>query len=189
MPCGCANRVRVPAYARRVSLGCVLLSVGSALLQIVGLGLVARDLWRVQRQTFGTPLWFQRLRGRVLRLLGRQRGRMVEVSGTVAAGSGVSVRATVRRGPGQTLEERVAALEANLTAVDQETAERFSDMEQRLTTAHHRVDEVRGYVDQLRREQDEARHEELRQTMPWQWVGTGLFAAGTLLAMWSDLNC
>ena len=83
----------------------------------------------------------------------------------------------------------MAALEANLTAVDQETAERFSDMEQRLTTAHHRVDEVRGYVDQLRREQDEARHEELRQTMPWQWVGTGLFAAETLLAMWSDLNC
>jgi hypothetical protein len=171
-----------------VPLGCVLLIVASAGLEITGLGLLAMDLWRVQRRRLGTPRWMQRLRARWRRLLGRQQTVTGAAASVLATVHG-SARARVRRGPGETLETRIAVLEANLDELDRDTSARFTDMEQRLTAAHQRVDEIRGYVDQLRRDQEEAEREELQRSIPWQWVGTGLFALGALLGMWANLAC
>ena len=173
-----------------MGVGCVLLIVGSAALQIVGLGLVARDLWRVQHQTFGTPAWVQRLRGRLRQLLGRQRTHTAQVSLGSAVEVDSALRLRVRRGASDdTLDARVRALEANLAELEKDTDARFAELDHHLAEAHRRADEVRAHVDQLHRELEAARREELRETLPWQWIGTGLFAVGALLAMWSDLAC
>jgi hypothetical protein len=173
-----------------MGLGCVLLIVGSATLQVTGLGLVAWELWRVQHQELGPPRWMQwvRVRWRLLR------GRPPEVharglSSLFSIES--AVRGKVRKGApaDATLEQRVIALESNLAAMDTETEKRLAELDQRLTKAHQRADEAHAYADQLRQQHAQERREELRQTMPWQWVGTGLFAVGALLAMWASLAC
>jgi hypothetical protein len=109
------------------------------------------------------------------------------LGGAVATGGAVGVRVT--RGPGETLDSRVAALEANLAELDRVTEGRFGEMNERLTTAEQRAAEVRAYIDEMRQAQEEARREELRGSMPWQWMGTGLFAVGALLGMWTNLAC
>jgi hypothetical protein len=172
-----------------VSLGCVLLIVGSALLQIVGLFLVARDLWRVQHRELGTPRWVQAAQARWRRLL-RRPGKVHSVSGHVAVSTEAAGRLSVRRAAATpTVEARLAALEANLAELEKDTESRFADVEQRLTEANRRADEARAHADRLRQELEQARRDELRQTMPWQWIGTGLFALGALLAMCGSLAC
>jgi hypothetical protein len=58
-----------------------------------------------------------------------------------------------------------------------------------LGNAERRADELRVAMEQMRREQKDAEREELRRTVPLQWVGAGLFAAGALLGMWANLAC
>jgi hypothetical protein len=173
-----------------VSISCVLLIVGSVALQIVGLGLVARDLWRVQHRELGSPRWWLALRARWRRLLGRP-PTVHEVSVGLAGTAEVAGRLRIHRGtgPDATLEARVVALEANVKEMDEYLQTRLVEIDQQLDKVRESADEVRAYVDQLRQEQDQARREELRETLPWQWIGTGLFAIGALLAMWSDLAC
>jgi hypothetical protein len=172
-----------------MGLGCVLLIVASAGLEIIGLGLLAMDLWRVQRRELGTPEWMQRLRGLWDRL--RRRPQPVHLKGLDAAlSTEAAVRLRVKRGAADaTVESRLAALEANLAELDQATEHRFADMEERLTAAHQRADEVRAYIDEIRRDQEDARREDLRASIPRQWRGTLLFAIGALLGMWANLAC
>jgi hypothetical protein len=172
-----------------VCLGCVLLIVASAGLEILGLGLVALELWRVQRRKLGTPRWVLRVRALWQRLW--RRGRTVDVKATLHGSIDVegALRLRVKRGPGDTLESRVAALEANLDELDRETQESFKTVDARLGNTERAVDESRQALQQLRIDQEEAEREELRRSIPWQWLGTGLFAIGALLGMWANLAC
>jgi hypothetical protein len=172
-----------------MGVGCVLLIVGSALLQIVGLGLVARDLWRIQHQTFGVPVWMRRVRVGVLRLLGRSTAQTVELKGAMSASFSMRGRGTVRRPPGNTMEERVAALEANFGHLERDMQGYVAELREQAREAEARVTELRVHMDQLEHEREQARHRDLRETLPWQWIGTGLFAVGALLAMWGSLAC
>ena len=83
----------------------------------------------------------------------------------------------------------MAALEANLDELDRETQESFKTVDARLGNTERGVDESRRALHQLRTDQEEAEREELRRSIPWQWLGTGLFAVGALLGMWANLAC
>jgi hypothetical protein len=61
-------------------MGCVVLIVLGVVFEVIGLGLVAWQLWRVQRREFGMPVWWTTLRRRVLRLTRRSRAWRSEYS-------------------------------------------------------------------------------------------------------------
>lgn len=170
-----------------MGFGCVAIIVPSAVLEILGLSLVAVDLWRLQLRELGTPQWVRRLQAVARRLLGRP-PRTVALGASLKSAAHISAAMRVRRAPGTTVDERLASLEANLESLHADTSDRFADMEQRLTAVHERVDEARAHVEALRRQQQEARREELRKSMPLQWLGTALFAAGALLEMWVNFS-
>ena len=76
----------------------------------------------------------------------------------------------------------MAALEANLAAIDEETTDRFERQDD-----HH--GQLREHISALTTElwgEQEAlgheRREQLRESMAWQWIGTGLFLIGAILA-------
>lgn len=81
--------------------------------EVVGLGLVAVELTRVQRRDLGTPRWLQRVQNAARRLTGRPAVRRV-----VGLDSAVEVDSAVGLGIWRgasvpDVEHRLAALEAN----------------------------------------------------------------------------
>jgi hypothetical protein len=169
---------------------CVILIIASAALEILGLGLVAWELWREQQRYLGGFAWFNRLLDGWLRRLGRS--QTVEVGGAAAAADtagGAELAMATRFGTRDTLDTRVEALEANLRALEDEQADRWSKADERFTAVHVRIDEVRTDLDTQIREEEHERKEVMRESMRLQWVGSGLFALGALLGMWVNFAC
>jgi hypothetical protein len=164
-------------------MGCVVLIVLGVAFEVVGLGLVAWQLWRVQRREFGMPAWWAQASGRLRRLVGRSEARG-SASVSLAAELGVAGRLTtrVRRGPGETMESRLAALEANFASLDQETDARFEEQAQRQARLREMVSETQTELERQQQERESEQRERLREAMTMQWWGTGLFFIGAVLA-------
>lgn len=77
-------------------VACLGLTIAGGAFEIVGFGLVAAELARIQWAEFGTPRFVQRLQGRVRRLVGR--GRVISVSGGVAGEADLAGRLSIREG-------------------------------------------------------------------------------------------
>jgi hypothetical protein len=173
-----------------MSARCVILIIASAALEILGLGLVAWELWREQQRYLGGIAWFNRLLDGWLGRLGRSRTEEVGGTGATADTAVGAAAATLPRfGPRDTVENRIEALEASLRALEDEQADRWSQADERLTAVHDRIDEVRTDLDTQIREEEHERKEVMRESMRLQWVGSGLFALGALLGMWVNFAC
>ena len=165
-----------------MSARCVILIIASAALEILGLGLVAWELWREQQRYLGGFVWFNRLLDGWLHRLGRS--QTVDVGGATAT-TDTAVGAELA----MTLDQRVEALEANLRALEDEQADRWSKADERFTAVHVRIDEVRTDLDTQIRQEEHERKEVMRESMRLQWIGSGLFALGALLGMWVNFGC
>jgi hypothetical protein len=173
-----------------MSARCVMLIIASAALEILGLGLVAWELWREQQRYLGGFAWFNRLLDGWLRRLGRS--QTVDVGGAAATTDnavGAELAMFRRFGRRDTLDQRVEALEANLRALEDEQAERWSKAGERFAAVHVRIDEVRTDLDTQIRQEEHERKEVMRESIRLQWVGSGLFALGALLGMWVNFGC
>jgi hypothetical protein len=162
---------------------CVVLIVLGVLFEVTGLGLLAWQLWRVQRREFGMPAWWTALRRRVLRLKRRSQtwqsefGRETGDTASTAEHSGVE-----RRVAGDTLEERVEGLEANLVALERGTQTRFQQQAQRQDQLEVSIRESRAELQRQQEKREGEQRERLRESMTLQWWGTGLFFIGAVLA-------
>jgi hypothetical protein len=191
---GLVERSLVPAradiFAKTMPAHCVILIIASAAFEILGLGLVAWELWREQQRYLGGFAWFNRLLDGWLRRLGRS--DTVDVGGAAATTDtsvGTELAMFPRFGGRDALDERVEALEASLRALEDEQANRWSKVDERFTSVHVRIDEVRTDLDTQIREEEHERKEVMRESMRLQWVGSGLFALGALLGMWVNFGC
>jgi hypothetical protein len=162
-----------------------LIIVGGTL-QIAGFILVAIELGRVQRREFGTPVWIQRLQGRLRRIYGHS--RTIEVTAAGTSLSTGSARAKVRRGRGKTLEDHVAALERNVQHLDDEVDELRADSEQWRGELLDQLHVTRAEVVAQRRADDEVRRTFLRTSVLLQAWGTFLFVVGTVLGVVGSLD-
>ena len=163
-------------------VGCLWLSGVGALLEVVGLGLVAFELWHEQRRDFGGFAWVRRVRAWWRYRRGhRPVGASVELSGTGGAGATASGTVTVGRAA-PPLDERVTAVEAALAALREESRTRSATLEDRVTNVSSRIDEVRSDLDHQIQERERERKEARRESMRLQWYGTGLFAVGAILS-------
>jgi len=126
------RRARAVALANVANVGCARPTIAGGVFEVAGFALVAYELARIQRREFGEPEFLKRLRLRLRRLLRRPVMHTAEAAGAIAVGG--SVRATVRQGPGKTLDERVEALEENIrrfeTEVDQDRVRLASEIEE-----------------------------------------------------------
>jgi hypothetical protein len=161
---------------------CWALIVASVLFEVGGLGLVAWQLGRVQRREFGTPAWLARVQATWRRLTGRSVSHTVSVSGVAHARAIGSGSVSVRRGPGETIESRLTALEANLAALDSETGERFQQHSERQDRLQAMITEAQSELQRQQDEREGERREQLRESLAYQWIGTGLFFIGAVLA-------
>ncbi len=174
-------------FATTMSARCVILIIASAALEILGLGLVAWELWREQQRYFGGYAWFNRLLSGWLRRL--ERSRPVEHGEAAATADAADLASAARFRPRDTLDTRVATLEANLQALEDQQSDRWSKADERFTAVHDRIDEVRTDLDSQIRQEERERKEVMRESMRLQWVGSGLFALGALLGMWVNFTC
>jgi hypothetical protein len=163
-------------------MGCVVLIVLGVLFEVTGLGLVAWQLWRVQRREFGTPAWVLRAGARLRRLTGRSRPQVVSIEPAGEVNIAGELATKVRRAPGETVDSRLAALEANLAALEQETQTRFERHERQQDKLQQRISDAQAELQRQQQERDGERREQLRESMTLQWWGTGLFFIGAVLA-------
>jgi hypothetical protein len=161
----------------------VILIVASVAFEVCGLGLVAWQLGRVRRREFGTPAWITRLRGRWQRLRGRKSDPQT-VSGTGAGEVGTVLGGSVRMhaAPGAPIEQRLGALERNFAALDKDTTERFRQHDERHGQLQQRIDSLDAELRGEQAERERERREQLRESMAFQWWGTGLFFIGAVMA-------
>ena len=157
--------------------------------EVVGLGLVAVELTRVQRRDLGTPRWLQRVENAGRRLTGRPAVRqVVGLDSAVAVDSAVGLR--VWRGASvPDVDHRLAALEANVETLRDEGDQRHADLEKRVTQQSKRVDELLADVDRQHAEREGERREQLRESVTLQWWGTGLFVVGAILGGLANSAC
>jgi hypothetical protein len=155
----------------------------SVLFEVAGLGTVAWQLGRVQRREFGTPAWIIRVRQWWRRLRGAQ-PLSQHVNLRWASESDKAMPPSVRKSaaPNAPIEQRLSALEHNVAALDEETGRQFRARDERQGQLQKQINslgaELRGQHDERERE----RREQLRESMAWQWIGTGLFLLGAILA-------
>jgi hypothetical protein len=164
-------------------MGCVVLIGLGVLFEVTGLGLVAWQLWRVQRREFGMPAWVVTARARLQRLLGR--GPSTVVLGAPATERDRAMGGTVVMGrlpPGETVESRLDALEQNFASLDRETQARFKRQEKEQGDLQRKIREARAELERQQQEREGERREQLRESMTLQWWGTGLFFIGAVLA-------
>lgn len=170
-------------------MGCLWLTIVGGALEGFGFGLVALELTRIQRREFGAPQFIRRIKGWVRRLL--RRPQVVKLSAAAGGGGGVGkARLRVRRAPGETLEERVSALEENLGHLEGELDERTRESEQRSESIEQAQRDMRADLDQRRREQEEQQRESLRTSVTLQTWGMLLFVVGVVFnVLGSAISC
>jgi hypothetical protein len=164
-------------------MGCVVLIVLGVAFEVTGLGLVAWQLWRVQRREFGVPAWVLQAGARLRRLLRRPVAAQVITPSTLEherALGGVVVMG--RQPPGETFESRLDALEENFAALDRDTRARFERNEEQQADLQRMVSETRAELERQQQEHEAEQRERLREAMTLQWWGTGLFFIGAVLA-------
>jgi hypothetical protein len=172
-------------------MGCVGLTIAGGAFEIVGFGLVAYELARIQRREFGEPKFLVRIRTRLRKIFRRSRHQTVKVGAAVATASGsASVRGRVRRDPGNTFESRVEALERNFQHLEVEFDQSRARLEQSISELRKMLDGMRTELEREREEKDEERKVSLRTSVTLQAWGTGLFVFGAILSvMGNTVSC
>lgn len=170
-------------------MGCLWLTILGGVFEGLGFGLIAWELTRIQRQEFGTPQFILRVTGWVRRLIGRP--KVVKLSAAMGGGGGaMKARLRVRRPPGETVEERVTALEENLGHLEGELDERTREFEQRFGSVEQTQRDMRADIEQQQHEQEKRRRESLRSSVTLQAWGTLLFVVGVFLnVLGSAVSC
>ncbi len=171
-------------------MGCTGLTIAGGVLEVTGFGLVACELARVQHREFGAPRFVSKLRAQARRLLRRSVTHTAEGSGTITATGSLHAQGIARQGSGDTLDERVAALEANLGTFEREVDERHRDVEGRVADVRSGLDELQAELAQDRREAEDERRDTLRASVAVQAWGTFLFVVGAVLSVVGNtVNC
>jgi hypothetical protein len=93
---------------------------------------------------------------------------------------GVSTR--IQPGADATLEQRVGALEHNLQQLDAQAARQTDEQNERHAKLAGRVSKMDRELREQQGERERERREQLRESIAWQWMGTGLFLIGAILA-------
>jgi hypothetical protein len=138
--------------------------------EVVGLGLVAVELTRVQRRDLGTPQWLQRVGGWWRRIT-RQGGRTGAVVTPHHTSAKVSAHWPPLQSGGVTLEHRVKELEANVDLLRDQGDHRYSELKQRLEEQGKRVDGLGADLDRQHAEREDERREQLRESVTPPVVG------------------
>jgi hypothetical protein len=169
--------------------GCLWLTILGGCFEITGLGLVAWEITRIQREEFGTPRWMRRIekRWRVLwlRLRGRSGGMALPLSvsrGRARATGDITVSS--QQSPLEpTLEERVTVLEETTKRMERGAEERSERLGSRIDKAERRIGEVQAVLKREQEARERRRQESLRTAITVQSIGTVLFTIGVFLAV------
>ncbi len=171
-------------------VGCGGLTIAGGVLEIAGFALVAYELARIQRREFGEPEFLQRLRARLRRLLRRSATHTAEASATISGSGTVRAEGIARRGPGETLDERVEALEENLGRLESEIDRRGARLAKDIEEVREGLSRMRTELDQERRQKEEEGKTSLRASVTLQAWGTALFVVGAILSVLGNtVNC
>jgi flagellar hook-basal body complex protein FliE len=178
-------------------VGCLTLTIVGGVSEVCGLGLVAWEVTRLQRQEFGPPVWIaktqaavergmRRLRARVRRLL-RKAPQPIEavpanLSGTSSASGSASGTLTVKQGPAR-FEDRVRALEAALDSVREDAQRARNDFEARAVGIENRVREVDTRLEEHQTALEAARRAAARRQIRTQTLGAVLVFIGAVLSV------
>src|ERR1044072_8395696 len=156
--------------------------VGGAF-EIAGFALVAYELYRIQRQEFGTPEFIEKGVLWLRRIFRRPRDQTIHArSSAVILGRGrTSVR--IRHGPGISVKERIEVLERNFKSLENEIHERIAEHNKSLDEVKSEVKDVRRELEQHQAEAEEKRKMTLQSSIAIQAWGTVLFAGGTILSV------
>jgi chromosome segregation ATPase len=160
------------------------------LLEISGFFLVAYELFRTQRREFGDPKALRLLnasRARVRGFFRRLLRRPTQVTDLAADLSGSAtltgtLKAQLRRGRGETLEDHVAALEENFALLDKEVEEHRVELDKSIAELREELRETRAEFERQRQEREEEEKDLLRASVSLQWWGIGLFVVGTIFS-------
>lgn len=164
--------------------GCLALTILGGIFEVAGLGLVAWEVTRLQRQEFGPPAWWLELEGRVRRLLRRGRSQTVHVRGFDAAVTlDSAVQIKVGRGPAVLLEDKVRRLEQVTEDLRRELDETVARLETGISRAEQRVGELDAALRQVQQEEERSRKQTLRRQITIQALGTVLFFIGAVLSV------
>ena len=176
-------RVRVPIYVSGVS-GCLELTILGGVFEVIGLGLVAREVTRLQRQEFGPPAWWLRLEGRMRRLLRLSRSQTIHVGGIESAAAfGSDVQVKVTRGPAVLLEDKVRRLEQIAEDLQSDLDAVRARSEKGISRIEQRIGSVEAEMGRARQEEERTRKETIRRQITIQAVGTFLFFVGAVLSV------
>lgn len=162
------------------------LNIAGVFLEIAGFSLVAYELFRTQRREFGDPKplkLIKALRARVKRFfrkLFRRPRKVVEMSATLTGTASLTAKGLVRSGRGKTLEDHVAALEANFARLDQEVDEHRRELDKEIAGVQGELRKTRDELERQREEREQEQREFLRASVSLQWWGIGLFILGVL---------
>lgn len=129
----------------------------------------------------------ERMRGFMRRLLRRTKtveGRAVAATATATA----SARGKVRTPPGESVEQRVAALEKNFGRLDDEVDENRAAADRWRQELLEQVTVTRAEVNAQRAQDDEERKAFLRMSVLLQSWGTAFFVVGTILGVVGSIN-
>lgn len=171
-----------------------VLTMAGGVFEIAGFFLVTIDLYRLQRHEFG-PLWFERALAvsklaviRVWRKITRQTTTHYG-SATLEMSPSMGVaNATLRIGTGgKTIEERVAALEANLGALDREVGEQRLELKKAIGQVQDKLEDA---FTELRQKQAQREDEEKalrRKSLKFQWAGIPLFLLGVVFSVLGNI--
>lgn len=171
-------------------MGCAGLVIAGGVFEVAGFALIAYELARVQRREFGEPEFLEWLRGWPRRIFPRHRTHTAEASASLSGVGTLRAEGVARRGPGKTLDERVAALEENFRRLEDETGQRQRRLAGEVEEVRRKLDQTRDELEQERREKEEERKAALRASVTLQATGTGLFVLGAILSvLGSTLTC
>lgn len=164
------------------------LTIAGAVLEIVGLGFVFAELAVIRSHEFGVPTPWARLKSWTRRLLGRP--QIIDVSGSMSLGIGMSARGKVRPGdlpPDADHAARIQRLERYVEHLDR-------DVDGLHQTIDRKADEIIAEAmkadDRLREEMDRRdaeRRTALRPSLQRQVFGALCVFAGVVLGLVGDL--
>jgi hypothetical protein len=184
---------------------CAWLTILGGLLEISGLGLVAREITRLQRQEFGQPVWLSNTIEWTRRDLGRLRAifrgllrrqpepitpQPANLRGTSSASSSASGTLTVGAPASPTTEQRLTRLEGAVSKLTDRVQGVAREMDQQRRATQAELGDIRTDVVQLEKSIAAERRKAARREIRVQTVGTVLFVSGVLLSvLGSALTC
>lgn len=102
------------------------------------------------------------------------------MSANLTGTGSLTAKLQVRSGRGKTLEDHVAALEANFGCLDQEVDEHRRELDKAITDIRVELRKTREELERRREEREQEQKEILRASVSLQWWGIGLFVLGVL---------